>query len=235
MIDLRHGDCFEVMKEIPDKSIDLIVTDPPYLHVKSGMKSKKFNVGTWKSESYMNKNMVSFDKEQIYIFLNEANRIMKKANMYIFCSKLQLQYYFSWIVEHKKKYDLLVWDKRKKAMKSTKFFTSDIDYVVRIYEDGVSLNKIVDSNGKAISGYYTKIQSYIQPKGEHETIKPLELIKKYILLSTNENDVILDPFMGSGTTGVACKELNRDFIGIEIDDNYFDIVKKRMEEAKKGE
>lgn len=63
---------------------------------------------------------------------------------------------------------------------------------------------------------------------EHPTIKPLELVKKHILHSTNEGDTVLDCFMGSGTTGVACKETGRNFIGIEIDDKYFKIAKDRL-------
>ena len=63
---------------------------------------------------------------------------------------------------------------------------------------------------------------------KHPTIKPLELVKKHLLHSSNENDTVLDCFMGSGTTGVACKELNRNFIGIEIDDEYFKIAKDRI-------
>ena len=63
---------------------------------------------------------------------------------------------------------------------------------------------------------------------QHPTIKPVQLIEKYLINHSNESDVILDPFMGSGTTGVACKNLNRNFIGIELDDKYFDIASERI-------
>lgn len=226
---IKQGDCLELMKEIPDGSIDLIITDPPYLHVKGGMKSKKYNTGTWKAESYMNTKMRDFGKNEIFDFLDEANKKMKKTNMYIFCSKLQLEFYFLWISQHKKKYDLLIWDKQKKSMKSTKFFSSDIDYVIRIYENGVSLNKIIGDDGVALSNFYTKIQSYPQPKGKHETIKPLELVTKYILLSSNAGDVVLDCYMGSGTTAVASINTGRHYIGFELEPKYFEIAKKRIE------
>ena len=65
----------------------------------------------------------------------------------------------------------------------------------------------------------------------HSTEKPIELLTKFINMSTNENDVVLDCFMGSGSTGVACMNINRKFIGIELDNNYFDIASKRIEEA----
>lgn len=231
-INLYNGDCLEIIKKISDKSIDCIITDPPYLHVKGGMKSKVFNVGkTWSADSYMNNNMSDFDEKHIFEFLDAVKPKMKKLNMYIFCSKLQLIPYFKWIDKNKAKYDLLIWDKEVITMKSTKFFTSDIEYVVRIYENGVSLNKIVNQDNKAISNYYTKKQTYKKPKGNHETMKPIELLEKYILLSSNENEIVLDPFMGSGSTGVACKKLNRNFIGIELNTNYFNITKERINES----
>jgi len=229
MIKLMQGDCLELLKTLPDNSVDLVVTDPPYLHAKGGMKSKKFNVGTWKSESYTNCIMSDFGEAEINNFLNIVNLKLRKPNMYIFCSRLQLQYYFLWIYHHKYKYDLLIWDKQVTSMKNTKFFMSDIEYVLRIYVDGVSLNKIFVADGdKADSIYYRKLQSYKQPRGTHETIKPIELIEKYILLSSNKNDIVLDPFMGSGTTGVACNKLNRNFIGMEINEEYFKIAEKRI-------
>ena len=232
-VSLYNGDCLELLKNIPDKSIDLIVTDPPYLHVKGGMKSKIFNTGTWSAQSYTNTKMNDFGENEIFRFLNGADKKCKKTNMFVFCSKLQLQYYFKWIYENKKKYDLLIWDKQKKGMKSTKFFTSDIDYVIRIYESGGALNKILSVNSeKADSSFYTKIQSYPQPKGEHETMKPIELLEKYILLSSNKNDVVLDPFMGSGSTGVACVNTGRNFIGIELNEQYFNIATERINKAK---
>lgn len=70
---------------------------------------------------------------------------------------------------------------------------------------------------------------------KHPTIKPLNIIKNLIINSSQENDTVLDCFMGSGTTGVACKELNRNFIGIELDENYFNISKERIEKAENKE
>jgi len=138
--------------------------------------------------------------------------------------------------ENKFNYDLLVWDRQKKGMISSKFYTSNIDYVIRIYGKGRALNKITNEFGKSDIDYYKKIQIYQQPKNYgHETEKPIELITKYILLSSNENDIVLDPFMGSGTTGDACVNTNRNFIGIELNKEYFDIAKKRIEDNKNDE
>lgn len=242
-IKLLQGDCLELMEKTPEKSIDLIVADPPYLHVKGGMKSKRFNVGrVWSADSRMVTEMSDFDKKEIFKFLDASLRVLKKANLYSFCSKLQLIHYFEYISEYNAgapksralKYDLLIWDKLDNRMMSSKFHASDIEYVVRIYEPGVSLNKVWDEDGKkSDSDHYMKLQSFKKPIGEHTTQKPVELIKRLVRISSRENDLVLDPFMGSGTTGVACKDLGRNFIGMELDEEYFKIAKDRIEALNK--
>ena len=234
-IELWQGDCLELMKDIPDGSVDLVVTDPPYLHVKGGMKSKKFNVGkVYASDSHMNTAMSDFGECQIYEFLDLSLKKLKKANLYVYCSKLQLQYYFKYISEHKKlKYDLLIWDKIDNRMMSTKFYMSDIEYIVRIYEPGISLNKVWNKDvTKADYRYYKKLQSFEKPNGKHTTMKPLEMLERFVMTSSDIDDIVLDPFMGSGTTGIACRNLNRKFIGIELDETYFNLAKERIESAE---
>ena len=133
---------------------------------------------------------------------------------------------------------MLIWDKSsrddKYSMKSSKFFTQDIEYVIRLYESGVSLNKIWNvEHTKSDSKLYMKRQKFQKPKGIHESMKPVELLEQYILLSSNENDVVLDPFMGSGSTGVACRNTNRNYIGIELNEDYFDVAKERINNIEK--
>ena len=219
----------EVVNELEDGSIDALISDPPYEFVLGGMKSK-LNSGTWHPESYVNTKMSNFGEEKIKEFLDLCIPKMKKVNMYLFCSKLQIRHYMVYCAEHKLKYDVLVWDKSKRGLygiKSTKFFAQDIEYVIRIYEDGVSLRKVM-KNGKVDSSYYMKRQNYEQPHGLHESMKPVELLMKYIRLSTDEGDTVLDPFMGSGSTGEACLRLNRNFIGIENNKEYYDIAVNRL-------
>ena len=234
MINLYNGDCLEVMNKLikDGVKVDAIITDPPYLHVKGGMKSKRINIGVYNAESYINTQMRDFDEAKIYEFLNLSKKIFNGSfNGYFFCSKLQIVSYLKWVQENKLNYDLLIWDREKHNMISSKFYTSNIDYVIRIYGKGRALNKIVNDFGKADIEYYKKIQSYKQPRNYgHETEKPIELIKKYIMVSTNENDLVLDPFTGSGTTGKACVETNRNFIGIELNKTHFNIAKERIEE-----
>lgn len=235
MLKIINDDYQNIINKIPDKSIDLVVTDPPFEYVQGGMKSKKFNTGSWKADSYTNKAMSSFKHDDIFNFLDLVIPKMKKVNMFIFCSKLQLAHYFDYLNQHKKlKFDLLIWDKssetNKYPIKSSMFFTSDIEYVVRIYQSGVHLNKIWnDDHTHAKSELYMKRQKFKQPKGKHETMKPVELLEQYIQLATNEKDTVLDPFCGSGSTGIACKNLNRNFIGIEINSEYAEFAAERLQ------
>ena len=229
---IYNMDCLDGMDLMIKQGIkvDAIITDPPYLHVKGGMKSKRINTGSYKPSSFVNTKMRDFNEKNIYELLNKCKKIFNRSfNGYFFCSKLQIVSYLKWTQENKLKYDLLIWDRQKNSLISTKFYTSNIDYIIRIYGTGRALNKIVNSKGKGDVAYYKKIQCYKHPKEfGHETQKPLELIKKYILLSSNENDVICDPFMGSGTTAVACKHLKRNFIGIEISPEYCKIAEQRL-------
>ncbi len=205
-----------------------------------GMKSKTFNSktsGTWQADSYMNMKMSQFKHDDVFEFMDTVIPKMKKVNMFIFCSKLQLAHYFDYINQHKKlKFDLLIWDKSSKddkyGMKSSKFFTQDIEYVVRIYESGVSLNKIWnEDHTHAESKLYMKRQKFEQPRGKHESMKPVQLLKQYIELASNEDEVVLDPFMCSASTGVAALSSNRNFIGFEINKEYVNTAKQRIAEV----
>lgn len=204
------------------------------------MKSKTFNSktsGTWQADSYMNMKMSQFKHDDVFEFMDTVIPKMKKVNMFIFCSKLQLAHYFEYINQHKKlKFDLLIWDKSSKddkyGMKSSKFFTQDIEYVVRIYESEVSLNKIWnEDHTHAESKLYMKRQKFEQPRGKHESMKPVQLLKQYIELASNEDEVVLDPFMCSASTGVAALSSNRNFIGFEINKEYVNTAKQRIAEV----
>ena len=228
-IKLYHGNCLEVMDNIEDKSIDLLVTDPPYLHAKSGSNCKRVNRGVYDKNNEIKAKLSNFNEEQIFSFLEKVKKKMRKMNAYIFCSRLQIISYLKWVDRYKKyKYDLLIWDKCKSGLIGHKAFATNVEYIIRIFENGCGL-KEVKKDGKLISEYYQKIQR-IKPIRDklHPAEKPEELLKRLILLSSNIDDVILDPFMGSGSTGVACVNTNRKFIGVELDEKYFNIAEERI-------
>lgn len=222
MIDLKCGDCLDLLGGIPDKSVDLVVIDPPYEIVAGGGGGA---FGTDKREYHKAiKTMSNGIDNRV---LNELVRVLKKINIYIWCNKNQLKQYINYFEGIGCTTDLLTWHKTNPVPTCNNKYLSDTEYLLFFRKDSVVLH----------GSYKTKKKYYITPtnkedkqKYKHPTIKPLEIIKNLIINSSNEGDTILDCYMGSGTTGVACKELNRNFIGFEINENYFNIAKDRIGE-----
>ena len=239
-ITLYKDDCFEKMKDLSDKSIDFIFTDPPYLFNRGGGTNKgtdKNAIGG-KSELYkfgnkMMGDMASFDKDKIYKLLNESKRLCKKMHGYYFCNETALSYYLEWANDNNYKYNIIVLEKQPFIMNRNKYATN-CEFLVRIIpKSGVGINILdYDKTENNISWLYS-VQQFNKIQNKlHPTEKPLDIINGVIKLNTKENDVVLDPFMGSGTCGVICAMLHRNFIGIEKDNEYFEIAKKRIEESK---
>jgi len=220
MIDLRKGNCLEILKNIPDKSVDLVIIDPPY-NINAGKGGGAF--GTDKRNYHSEVKILSDGITNLV--LDELVRIMKKINIYIWCNKNQLRQYIDYFEEIGATTDLLTWHKTNPVPTCNNKYLSDTEYLLYFRKDGVPM----------YGTYATKKKYYVTPTNkedkkiyQHPTIKPLFIIKNLIVNSSQENDVVLDCFMGSGTTGVACKELNRNFIGIEIDEKYFEIARQRI-------
>lgn len=223
MINLRKGNCYELIKEIPDKSIDLVITDPPYKFENQGGGFYAKNSST--KRKYLNnlKDIKCCEFEPTS-FLNLLKTKMKKFYGYFFCNKSLIEDYIRFARENKFQFDLLVMAKSNPIPAYNNHHLSDLEYIVMIREKGTyfSKHKNIDDFRKF---YITSCK-----KGLHPAEKQVDLLKRFVRVSSKENDTILDTFMGSGSTGVACKELNRNFIGMEIEDKYFDIAKKRIEE-----
>jgi DNA modification methylase len=245
MIDLRLGDCLKVMLDIPDGSINAIITDPPY-----GTTACK-----WDS-------VIDFT-----LMWKQLNRIIKPNGAIVlfgaepFSSSLRMsnkkQYKYDWI-----------WNKtqstsfglaKKQPMRT--YETISVFYKKQcVYNPQMTPKKrIIDdrnwkSDGKSENGNFAskekhkfiRTESYPKniininstskecnnTKRIHPTQKPIELMEYLIKTYTKENETVLDFTMGSGSTGVACVNTNRNFIGIEQDENYFNIAKERIEENK---
>jgi DNA modification methylase len=228
MIDLRQGDCYEIIKTIPDNSVNCIYVDVPY----------KYECGSHGS-SDLSKRIYKYQKQQLqelniydgfdYKILDEFIRVSKNVNIYIWCSRLQIVDILNYFVSKGYKYNILCWCKTNPTPATNNSWLPDIEYCLYFRDSKTKLN----------NGYHLKHKYYVSAINQkdkklwkHPTIKPLELVKQHLQHTTQENDIVLDCFMGSGTTGVACKELNRNFIGIEIDNTYFDIAKQRIEGTK---
>lgn len=224
MIDLRLGDCLEVMKNIPDKSIDMIITSPPYNIGK--MHSNKINYGT-----YTNNDMKESEYQEWQIkVLNECYRILKDGGSMFYNHKVRIKngvaiHPIEWVL--KSKFILkqeLTWDMGKSAnCDKIRFFPFSERIYWLVKNPKTKLNNINN-----LSDVWRCVPTNKRKDIGHIAIMPTEIVIN-ILNSFENKMLVLDPFMGSGTTGVACKKLNRNFIGIELDETYFNIAKERIE------
>ena len=215
---IYNTDCLDFMCSMPDSCVDLVVTDPPYeIHTKGG--------GLGKRPVYENgalgKISQGFDAEAT---LEQIARICKKINIFIFCSTKQKPRIMNWGYERGCNIAELAWYKPNAAPFTNNTFKSDLENIIYIREKGVKI--------KGISKLFT--HNCGKSKYGHPTEKPLEIIEKLILTASNEGDLVFDPFMGSGTTAAACKELNRNFIGCEIESKYCEIAEKRLRKTIRG-
>ena len=214
---LLHGDCLERMKEIPDGSVDLILTDIPYDGVNRGSNGlRKLDKGK--------ADVITFD---IHEFLKEVDRICS-GTIIIFCAKNQLSDVFKYFENNKSgTVRQLVWQKSNPSpMNGQHIYLSGIENAIWFKKRGSVFNA------------HCKNTVFKHPTGRsklHPTEKNHALLIELILDNSNENQVVLDPCMGSSSTGIACLNTNRKFIGIELDDNYFDIGAERMRNHIKNE
>ena len=221
-IQIFNADYREIVSKLENKSIDLLLTDPPYMHVKGGCKSKTLNVGCMNPDKKVVAEMSDFGKDEIYTFLNLVKPKMKAFNAYIFCSKLQIPYYLNWALEHNIQFDVLIWDKCHTGIHSYKFYSTKYEYIIRLYKTG--LYKVEDNM------LYQKVQRYKVPHPKiHISQKPEELIRNLMLVSTLEGDTVLDCFAGSGTVAKVAKEYNRKCISTEKDSKCFNIMKELID------
>jgi site-specific DNA-methyltransferase (adenine-specific) len=239
---LYKGDCLEVMKSIPDNSIDAIITDPPY-----GTTACK-----WDS-------VISFD-----LMWEQLNRIIKPNGAIVlfgsepFSSALRMSnikdYKYDWIWEKTKASAPMLANKMpmRRHENISIFYKKLPTYNPQMVFVGIkdkrktfteiSINKNFTSQGlttkaKKDNGYRhpNTVQIFNNSNKTnllHPTQKPIELMEYLIKTYTNENETVLDFTMGSGSTGVACVNTKRNFIGIEQDEKYFSIAEQRIKEAK---
>ena len=219
---MLHGDCLELMKNIPDKSVDMVLTDPPYLCDYSRHDSKnRF------SKKIANDENNSANEGMIVSYLQECFRIMKdNTAVYCFCNYKKIDFFKQQI--EKAGFNLkniIIWDKQRNGMGdlSTTFGYS-YEFIVFASKGQPKIR------GKRISDVWQFAR--VKPKEQtHQNQKPIDLLKQAIEKSSDEGAVVFDGFMGSGSTGVAAVNTNRDFIGIELDENYYHIAQDRINKA----
>ena len=236
MIDLRHGDCLEIMKNIPDGSVDMIICDLPY-----GTTACKWDSIIPFEELWKGYCRIIKDDGAIILFGSEP------FTSILICSQISLF-----------RYDL-IWDKQKGCdfLNANRKPLKSHENILVFYKKSPTYNKQywystpykkINGNKKQSSVYHDShdvdtestdgkrnplsILSFPRDGNRvHPTQKPVALLEYLIKTYTNEGETVLDNCMGSGSTGVACVNTNRRFIGIELDDKYFEIAKQRIDAA----
>ena len=228
---LMNGDCIKNMKLLKNKGItvDMVLTDPPYELSKSkgggmmGKGGRKFMeevkehgmIDGIDTESFLNSCLGLFDHKQKFCTL-------------VTCSTKQIIEYISWAEKNGFQYGVGVWHKSNPAPLCNYKYLNDVEYW--IYIKGNKSKILGDYHSKSLV-YKSQINKKDKKLYGHATCKPVELMEKFIVNHTIEDHVVIDPFMGSGSTGVACKNLKRKFIGIELNDKYFNVASDRIENA----
>lgn len=210
----------DLMKELPDDFVDLIVTDPPYLICTSGVGI--YNQPDKQYVKELSKMKDGYEDSE----LDEMCRVMKKINIYLWCSQKQIIHLLEYFVcKRKCNWNILSWHKTNPIPACNNKYLTDTEFILYFREKGVPI----------FGSYETKKTWYASPINlkekkiyDHPTVKPTSILRNLITNSSEENSIVFDPFMGSGSTGVACIETNRRFIGCEIDKSCFDIAKERI-------
>lgn len=238
---LHNGNCIEVLKNIEDESIDLILTDPPY-NLGKFMKDRQTNLKRMRSNFFGSAGWDDLEYsewiEHMEEFFKEISRISSRGgSMIIFMSIIKVESIIRLAEKHGFYYKTTgIWHKLNPMPRNMHlhFVNSTESW---IYFTNKARTGKFNNNGKVVHDF---IETSLTPSnerkhGKHPTQKPVKLMEHFIETLTDEGNVILDPFMGSGSAGVAAKKLNRDFIGIELSEEYYKISKSRIEEVSQNE
>ena len=215
MIKLIQGDCLEKMSEIPDRSVDMILTDPPYgMDFQSNHRKEKHS-------------QIKNDQDLNWVdeFVSNCFRIAKNDTAhYIFCSYHKVDIFKQAFEKMFTLKNILIWEKNNTSMGDLEGdFAPKYEMILFLHKGRKTINGKRDSNIIKDKKTGNKL---------HPTQKPVSLMEYLLSKFSDEDDLIIDPFMGSGTTGVAACNLNRSFIGIELDPDYFKIATTRIQAAE---
>lgn len=214
---LIQGDCIEKLKKFDKESVDLILIDPPYLiNYKTGLRKDKSHRFC---KPIINDNNPQLLKETFKLLFD----ILKNGGaFYCFCNSNRIDFFKYEIEKYFKFKNILIWVKNGRTAGDLKgAYAKQTEFIIYAVKGRHILNGKRDTdvlNYKRVAG----------KKQLHQNQKPVEMLEYLIKKSSEENDVVLDCFMGSGSTGVACLNTNRNFIGIELDEGYYKIAEDRI-------
>ena len=220
-------DCREGFKLIPDNSIDLIVTDPPYRLTSRGNAGS--SGGMCQKSDFKKGKVFKHNDIDISEYAPEFYRVLKDgSHCYIMTNHINLQHMLNVCTEAGLHFiKSLIWDKGNKIM--SQFYMSQFEYILFFRKgNAVRINNCSTSDILNVPNRKTKVNG----KNLHDTEKPVKLMRILIENSSKQNGVVLDPFMGIGTTAIACINSHRNFLGFEIDKDYWKIATERVEAVK---
>lgn len=229
-ITLYQGDCNDFLDLIPDKSIDLICTDIPYAV------SKENNIKTMADRKGRNGlDFGKWDKEfDVSNLLPVITKLRKGGSLVLFHSFEQYSQLIEVLTPYLYLKDRFIWEKTNPMPRN-----ADRRYVVNIEMGSWWTTGSEWTFNRQNMTYDSCVMRYPSESGGgytryHPTQKNVNMMKELILRHSNEGDMVLDPYMGSGSTGVACVSTNRRFIGVELDETYYGIAKQRIAAAEQG-
>jgi site-specific DNA-methyltransferase (adenine-specific) len=222
-------DCLEGLKNMDEKSVDLVIMDPPY-NIKGIHQYDKNKLGKqvfkYQKELEENQMVSGFD----LAILDELMKVMKAPNIYIWCNIVQVPMYIKYFcLEHQCKMDILIWNKTNPPPLFHNKYMGDKEYCLYFRKGGYCQPSCY-ADAKTIFTQPLNVKD--KKLYHHPTIKPLDIIETLVRNSSREGDVVLDCFLGSGTSAVAALNEKRQYIGFEIDENYYATSLERLELAK---
>lgn len=233
---LALGDCNQKMKEINDDMIDLVLTDPPY-NLGLFMENRDTNLGALRSNHFAASDWDHIGQEEweksMDIFFKQSARVLKKkGGLLIFVSLLKIETIVKLAEKNGFYYKTTgIWHKKNPMPRNMNlhFINSTEAWIYFIHGGKTGT---FNNEGKAIHDFYESaiINGKEKKHGKHPTQKPINLMDFFVNILSNKNDTILDPFMGSGSTGVSSLKNGRNFYGIELSVDYYKICSKRLTE-----
>lgn len=226
---IYNADCVEVLKNaIPNESIDLVLTDPPY---KIGVRGSVGTMGGyWKGKLARQGKIFEHNEIECQDYIDLLYDALKDGgHCYIMCNNLNMPNFFKAISESKFKFiKLLTWDKGNKIC--GRYYMTQCEHIFLLRK---GKEKAVNDCGMSdLLHVKQKRDKNEDGTNIHDSQKPVELFQLLIEQSSNEGDLVFDPFMGSGTTAIAAIRTKRYFIGCEIDEKYFELTNQRIKQEK---
>ena len=227
---ILRADSRDIIKRIPDNSVDFILTDPPYNLGQHSTGNIPLPGRTAMNNDVAEWDMIDFNPEE---WADEFIRILKPTgNLFIFTSYNQLGRWYNCLDHKFDTSNFMIWHKTNPAPKVFKAgFLNSCEMIFTCWNKKHTWNFIsqAEMHNFIESSICMKPERLSNPK--HPAQKPISILRKMIEIASNENDIVFDPFMGVGSTGVAALDLNRRFIGVELDETYFEAAQKRIETA----